>query len=335
MGLFWSMKPVLGISKDPLLRKRDVTTPLIFRLSVIEGHIPVDDMQLATPVVLATDELERWYKHSTVRRTVLRDGLLRGTLFLPEGEGPFPGIIDMFGSTGGLTEFRAALLASRGFASYALPFFGYDDLPPSLADFDFDYVLGAVDWFACHQSVQHGGIGVVGTSKGGELALLLGMATNKVKALVNITGPPFYSFTDLKKSGQVYWKGVKAPEGNLTQTDEGIYLRDIDASYGDIIPAWKNNARILYLCGDDDGVLMDTYANTFMEACPEEEQKNIELIIYPGAGHLIEPPYMPLCRTIYHNMLGMTLVMGGQTEGHAVAQEDAWKRLLEFFHKHL
>ncbi|XP_046562017.1 acyl-coenzyme A amino acid N-acyltransferase 2-like [Haliotis rubra] len=173
MGLFRSMKPVPGISKDPLLRKGDVTTPLVFRLSVIDGHIPLEDLQLATPVVLATEELERWYKDESVRRTVVREGSLRGTLFLPEGEGPFPGIIDMFGSTGGLTEFRAALLASRGFISYALPFFGYDDLPPTLADFDFDYILGAVDWFASHPSVRQGGIGVVGTSQGGDLSTSL------------------------------------------------------------------------------------------------------------------------------------------------------------------
>ncbi|XP_046562020.1 bile acid-CoA:amino acid N-acyltransferase-like, partial [Haliotis rubra] len=179
MGLFWSMKPVPGISKDLFLRKSDVTTPLVFRLSVIDDHIPLEDLQLATPVVLATEEVERWYKHYAVRRTVVREGSKRGTLFMPEGEGPFPGIIDMFGSTGGLKESRAALLASRGFTSYALPFFGYDDLPPSLADFDFDYVLDAVDWFASHPSVRQGGIGVVGISKGGELALLLGMATNK------------------------------------------------------------------------------------------------------------------------------------------------------------
>jgi hypothetical protein len=36
----------------------------------------------------------------------------------------------LFGGDGGLTETRAALLASRGFIAFALPYFGYDDLPP-------------------------------------------------------------------------------------------------------------------------------------------------------------------------------------------------------------
>ena len=38
----------------------------------------------------------------------------------------------MFGGIGNLVEFRAALLASRGFAALALPYFGYDDLPNAL-----------------------------------------------------------------------------------------------------------------------------------------------------------------------------------------------------------
>lgn len=38
----------------------------------------------------------------------------------------------------------------------------------------------AVDWLASHPCVRTGGIGMVGVSKGGQLAFLLGMATDKV-----------------------------------------------------------------------------------------------------------------------------------------------------------
>lgn len=53
-------------------------------------------------------------------------------MFIFAGGGPFPGVIDMFGTAGGLTLYRAALLASRGFAALALAFFNFDDLPPNL-----------------------------------------------------------------------------------------------------------------------------------------------------------------------------------------------------------
>ena len=41
------------------------------------------------------------------------------------------GVMDLLGGTGGLVEFKASLLASRGFAALALAYFGYDDLPSS------------------------------------------------------------------------------------------------------------------------------------------------------------------------------------------------------------
>ncbi|XP_048251943.1 bile acid-CoA:amino acid N-acyltransferase-like [Haliotis rufescens] len=85
MGLFWSMNPVPGVSLKPLLRQADVTIPLVFRLSVMDDHIPFADLQFPSSVVLATGELQRWYKHETVRRVEVREGSLRGTLFLPAG----------------------------------------------------------------------------------------------------------------------------------------------------------------------------------------------------------------------------------------------------------
>ena len=43
----------------------------------------------------------------------------------------FPTVVDMFGSVGGLVEYRSALLASRGVCSLALAYFGMKGLPAS------------------------------------------------------------------------------------------------------------------------------------------------------------------------------------------------------------
>ena len=45
-----------------------------------------------------------------------------------EGPGPFPGLLDLWGGGGRLVEYRAALLASHGFAALAL-----DYLTPKVA----------------------------------------------------------------------------------------------------------------------------------------------------------------------------------------------------------
>ena len=60
------------------------------------------------------------------------DGFV-GTLFLPNGEGPFPAVINMYGGIyrGTVVEDRSAMLASRGIASLALAYFGVPGLPKS------------------------------------------------------------------------------------------------------------------------------------------------------------------------------------------------------------
>ena len=90
----------------------------------------------------------------------------------------------MFGTAGGLAEPRAALLASHGFLTYALPFFAYDDLPQDLEKIEIEYFEEAVDWLLQHPKVKKGGIGMMGSSKGGELALLTAGRKPEVKAVV-------------------------------------------------------------------------------------------------------------------------------------------------------
>ena len=56
---------------------------------------------------LAAVELERHLTKPGVKRIPIRSGRVRGALYLPEGPGPHPGTIDMFGMAGGLMEFRS------------------------------------------------------------------------------------------------------------------------------------------------------------------------------------------------------------------------------------
>lgn len=69
------------------------------------------------------------------------------------GEGPFPGIIDLFGGIGGLIEFRASLLAARGFAVLALAYIAYEDLPKYLMEVDLEYFEEAANLLLAHPKV--------------------------------------------------------------------------------------------------------------------------------------------------------------------------------------
>lgn len=72
---------------------------------------------------------------------------------LLSGDGPFPGIIDLFGGIGGLVEFRASLLAAHGFAVLALAYFAYEDLPKPLLEVDLEYFEEAADLLLAHPKV--------------------------------------------------------------------------------------------------------------------------------------------------------------------------------------
>ncbi|XP_038625750.1 bile acid-CoA:amino acid N-acyltransferase isoform X2 [Tachyglossus aculeatus] len=153
MGLFWTLKPQKVFSR---LMKRDViNTPYYVKLEVYNSAVldfSVEDQPLISTTV------ERWYAGAGVKRIQIREGRVRGALFLPPGKGPFPGIIDMFGGIGGLVEFRASLLASRGFTVLALAYFGYEDLPKDALEVDLEYFEEATNLLLKHPMVSKGAL---------------------------------------------------------------------------------------------------------------------------------------------------------------------------------
>ena len=46
----------------------------------------------------------------SLKRVEVEDGNIRGTLFIPSGQGPFPGVIDFSGTGGGINEQKVEFL---------------------------------------------------------------------------------------------------------------------------------------------------------------------------------------------------------------------------------
>lgn len=89
MGLLWSMKPAPGQRKGLRLVKRDVTKPFIVELKCFDDHISSSKGPSEQPLSSVT--FEKRYMADGVTRIVVNDGLFHGTLFIPPGDGPFPG----------------------------------------------------------------------------------------------------------------------------------------------------------------------------------------------------------------------------------------------------
>ena len=88
MGLLWSMKQAPGQRKWLRLTKRDVTKPFDVELTCFDDHISPNE-ESRRP--LSSVRFEKWYMADGVKRIVSKDQRFNATLFIPPGDGPFPG----------------------------------------------------------------------------------------------------------------------------------------------------------------------------------------------------------------------------------------------------
>ncbi|XP_076441664.1 acyl-coenzyme A amino acid N-acyltransferase 1-like isoform X2 [Babylonia areolata] len=340
MGLFLSMRPNPSGPQNVRFVIRRVETPVWYTLTVHQSHLSLkevfQDHSHCQP--LASTTMQRQVLSGGVTRIPIKEGTLRGTLFLPPGEGPFPGVLDMFGLAGGLMEVRAALLAAQGFAAYALPIYNYEGIPDSFNDQTFDYFENAVRWFGSHQSVAPGGIGVIGVSGGAALSLMMAYKCPQVRALVKINDRGYHSILEMgvPDHDQCFHRNMLWDMNKCKRTEEGLVLRDVWILSDDcIIPLWEKDVQVLTLACGDDGQVDPSKSDEFRQLYPEDRRHLIEVIHYPHAGHLLETPYTPLSRACFNPYFNADLVWGGRLPEHAAAQEDSWKRICDFFRKHL
>ncbi|XP_076464424.1 bile acid-CoA:amino acid N-acyltransferase-like isoform X2 [Babylonia areolata] len=119
-------------------------------------------------------------------------------------------------------------------------------------------------------------------------------------------------------------------------TKEGLnVLHCYSYSTKDFIPAWESSPHILILTSDDDKQVDPKMSNAYQSAYPKNKRHLLEVVHYPGAGHLLEPPYTPHCRSCVNPYLGEDLMWGGTPSDHAAAQEDSWSRIQSFLRTHL
>ncbi|KAL2789728.1 acyl-coenzyme A thioesterase 1, partial [Daubentonia madagascariensis] len=333
MGLLWALEP-----EKPFWRfvKRDVQTPFAVELEVLDGHGPEAGRLLGRAVH------ERDFMAPGVRREPVRAGRVRATLFLPPEPGPFPGIVDMFGIGGGLLEYRASLLAGKGFAVMALAFYNYEDLPKSIENLHLEYFEEAINYLRNHPQVKGPGVGLLGLSKGGELCLSMASFLKGITAAVIING------SVANVGGALHYKDETLPPVGFSRNRIKV-TKDGFADIVDVlnsplegpdqksfIPVERAECTFLFLVGQDDhNWKSEFHANEASKRLQAHGREKPQIICYPGAGHYIEPPYFPLCRASLHDLVGSPVMWGGEPRAHAMAQVDAWEQLQTFFHKHL
>ena len=256
--------------------------------------------------------------------------------------------MDLLGGTGGLVEFKAALLASHGFAALALAYFGYDDLPPStLPEVELNYIVEAAEWLCLHPKVLPNGIAVHSHCMGTWLTLLLASyRTDLVKAVVAISPWPVAIGRSFRYKGKLSNLMDFSKEAIKT-TDDGIVLRYCTSTFKEVIipsaelsavtPVENISCPILLGFGTDemsiDGELTTSYIFDCMKAVGKDSLCTV--LQLPGAGHMIDPPYSPLCYASYSKYDKQYIVWGGEPKSHALGQEIYWDKTLHFLQQSL
>lgn len=345
MGLFWSMELIeVRAPDDPV---RDITDSINVLISATSPDSGEN----------ASIRIERRFTDSAITDQWIRDQGFMGRLFLPPGSGPHPTVIVLSGSSGGYNLPVAALLASHGYAALALAYFGADDLPPTLNHIPLEYFEAAINWLASQRNIAEDSIGVLGTSRGGELALLLGATYQQIQAVVAYV-PSAVVHSGLKKqegsdSFGPSWTLAGKPLPWLQE--ENAALRNWSHDWGeppyDLLPAFERaltdqeaverafipveriNGPVMLVSGTDDRMWPSSrFSRMVVDRLEQSEFKHaVRHLEYEGAGHMIFPPFAPTSRrNNLHRIMGADFNYGGTTYDDAVACIDSWPKVLAF-----
>ncbi|KAJ0069785.1 hypothetical protein NL108_014343 [Boleophthalmus pectinirostris] len=342
MGLLWSLRPVPGSKPGLRMRKTNVETPLEVTVSVYQGHLSEGFKEQSC---LAAVLVERWYMAPGVQRIPVTEHDLTATLFLPPGPGPFPAVLDLWGGGGNLMEYRASLLASHGFAALALDYLNNKVTMTTGKRMKNDYFETAYKFLEQHPQIVGSRIAMWGLSLGTSMTLKMAAYSKvmKLRCAVCINGshvqPVNGSVEDILNSFL-----INNDKTRISEKQEVIWhdlLLPIPEDPAFKVDMGRVQCPLLLVVGQDDQNWSSFIGAMDIKAMMEKAGNIhlLTLLAYSDAGHLIEPPYSPLTRTSnFRSPITkklFTTLWGGQTVGHARAQEDSWRKALVFLREHL
>ncbi|AET67933.1 lysophospholipase [Desulfosporosinus orientis DSM 765] len=268
----------------------------------------------------------------------------------------------MLGGSDGQMESLALIagpLASRGFNVLSVPYFGVEGLPEKLEEVPLEYFEKIFHWLETNAITKAEEIYLHGTSKGGELALLLASRYPRIKKVAAVE-PHAYCFQALdglmsgKNVSSWSYQGKSIP---FIEVDNNIFFEDQKKAVGAGMPFGfagtyqksleragnKEEARIkienseadiLLICGEKDNIW-----NSY-DACSELLQvlkrhnyrHSVQLLSYENMGHPMPVPFViPLSLTLEMPVNGGLFSSGGTVEGNARGQYESFRKTIEFF----
>lgn len=298
---------------------------------------------------VATATATRYIRPPAGEVEQLREAGLAGTLFRPPGGRPAPGVVVIGGSEGGIPEATAALLSGRGFAALAVGHFGVSGLPDALERIPLESFDRAIAWLLRHPGVSGDRVGIVGTSKGAEAALLIGSGSRRVGAIAAYAPSSVAWSCICPRPGEPSWTRDGQPVAFIPPGTDPTYappagtpiepavhylyrIGHHSAARAAEIPVESILAPVLLVWGHEDRLWPSAESvRRIQERRRRSAKPPFAELGYAGAGHLIGLPGLPAGSTI----VGGRLETGGSPRKNAAASLDSWARVIAFLDRAL
>jgi len=351
-GLLWSMKPTNSETKKPIAFRDHGTDGWSVDLTAVDSN--------GKKVTTRFRCVFQRPGEALVRVPLDQDGL-KGFLYYPAKGGPFPGVVLLGGSEGGLYEPRARAFASNGFAALTLAYFNYPGLPDEMVEIPLEYFERATAWMKAQPKIKPRALGIVGGSTGGEMALLAASRSRDFRAVVALTPAahlwegytmrffspdylptsactlggrplPYVSFKVSAEDKEKEMKGELASfvhffRDSLAQSDPATVEKAA-------IPVEKIQAPILLVSGTDDQIWP---AEEFCAAIVARLKKagfpyEIKHLSIERGGHMSCVPWLV---TANRGLLIDGDPSGGSPQADAQGGYRSWAETIAFLHRHL
>ncbi|MGH2759152.1 MAG: acyl-CoA thioester hydrolase/BAAT C-terminal domain-containing protein [Actinomycetota bacterium] len=231
--------------------------------------------------------------------------------------------------------------------AFALGYFGSPGLPRALVEIPIEALRSGVHWFR-ERFAEDQPVGVMGSSKGAELALVLGSRLGDAIGRIVAVAPTYVAWYGLDQTDPTSgnrsswtWRGRPVPFLRYSvevQPDLGPAGMRVDMCYDlaryeapDIeaatIQVERCHGPILLLSGSDDHMFPAAFfAKRIVERLSSlGRDSDVTSVVYPGAGHAF------LHSEFFANVdAGGRPIwdFGGDPEADKVAATDAWPRIL-------
>lgn len=302
MGLFWSMLPV-GWRGSPLSRSMFPAT-----VSTVSIRARAHGRLLGqAQIVRRTTSPEV----SIQEETLAAQGFI-GRYCSKPSSAPSPAIVRIGGSEGGMPgDLTCTLLATHGFPTLDLAYFGLPGLPSALSRVPLEYFQRALQWLGRQPGVDASRLSVMGTSRGGEAALILGAVYPQY----------VHSVVGLVPSSNVNG-GFGGPDPAWTLGGSALTFSEI--------PVERISGPVFVVGGGSDYVWPSGgYVRTIAKRMRAHGRKDVTALVYADAGHGLGIA-VPNLRVGTANA---QLNLGGSPSADARARAVYWPLLLKFLAK--